>query len=228
MKNPNQDIDFLILRFKNHLAEEEVIHFRKVFSKNYGEISDLLHNHQSAEFVIYRYPLFQYKIIDSKIVIVALGGAVKVLDKIIEEGFDILEMGQVKDEFNIQSLKRGIFSFELRSSVFHYRLSNWLALNSKNYQLFQDAVFMEEQVAILKKVLIGNILSAAKGLNYRVDSGLWVDIQAIERVKLIRNKSQKMQAFDIVFSANIKLPTSLSLGKSCSVGFGVLNELQHT
>lgn len=221
----NKEITYSLLNFNVSLAFADVIHFRKVFTRAYGERSDLFHNHQSHDAVIYRYPLLQYKIYNNRLAILALAEAVGFLDEILEKGIDSLEMGQIKGDLSLHSFKKGVFDFKGSNAVNQYRLSDWLALNTKNYKLFQESIFMEERVAILNKVLMGNILSAAKGLDWHIGKEIWVDIQAIEKACWLKHKAHKMQAFDIVFATNLKLPAAIGLGKSSSVGFGTLSEI---
>jgi hypothetical protein len=108
---------------------------------------------------------------------------------------------------------------------YHYRLHNWLPLNSENYNHYMNSESMVERIFILERVLIGNILSFLKGAGIHLDEQLILHITDITAQLAVTYKKVKLMAFDIEFKANIALPQYIGVGKNASVGCGVLTKI---
>lgn len=81
---------------------------------------------------------------------------------------------------------------------------------------------------MLERIVIGNVLSMAGGLNMFVDKRIVAKITSIrEYPRTIQFKGVKMVAFDVNFLTNIELPENVGLGKGCSIGFGVVEKLRN-
>ena len=115
-------------------------------------------------------------------------------------------------------------TLQICDTFFVYKLSQWLPLNSKNYEQYQNTEELVEKVKILERVLTGNILSFLKGVNIHLDEQLCIRITDILNQKVITYKEVKLMAFDIKFKANISLPSYIGIGKNASIGNGVLTK----
>ncbi len=81
-------------------------------------------------------------------------------------------------------------------------------------------------IQMLERTLTGNILSFAKGIEWRIDKPVQVQIQELKGEKVIRYKGIPLFAFDLNFNCNISLPNYLGLGKSASHGFGIVRQFR--
>ena len=180
------------------------------------EADSLLHNHGS-EGVQYRYPLVQYKVIQQVPTIVAIEEGIPAVYPLVMES-ETLRLGN-------QEYPCGTVRFDLRQDTVgdrpdfcEYRfLSPWFALNQTNYHLYQNSS-ADEKNSLLQKILIGNILSLAKGLHTTVEFPLHVDCQL--RSGTVRFKNEMVTAFWGDFRVNYNLPDLFGIGKSISRGFG--------
>ncbi|MCF6183080.1 MAG: CRISPR-associated endonuclease Cas6 [Bacteroidales bacterium] len=77
----------------------------------------------------------------------------------------------------------------------------------------------------MQDILKANILYFAKGIDWEISKPLELDILSIEHTKAVRLKDQKVIGFDINFRSNVFLPNYIGLGKSVSLGYGVLREI---
>ncbi len=212
------EIDYSLVGFKNlELKQSQAVKLRGFFANLY-EDNKLVHNHNGRN-VIYQYPKVQYKVIDS---IPTICG--------VEEGVNIIRtIGYEVDSIKIDNetlevfQKRIEFSRELfgmaKDYVDYKFITPWMALNQKNaikYEKFNDI----EKGELLKQVLIGNILSLAKGLNYTVEEKIyvWIDLEEIS----VNFKNIKMKAFKGKFRTNFVIPNYLGIGKSVARGFGTV------
>ncbi|MBK8558283.1 MAG: hypothetical protein IPL65_22295 [Lewinellaceae bacterium] len=62
---------------------------------------------------------------------------------------------------------------------FHYRLSNWLALNQEHYQKWQNMPDDSERNRFLTSILRGNLLSMAKGLGWFIEQEVKVTLREV-------------------------------------------------
>lgn len=178
-----------------------------------------LHNHIGKDKFNYGYPEIQYKSIGGIPNIIAINDASKILIDIFydvkeidikDKVMSILEKGYVLKTMEI-GVSEGLLEYEF--------LTPWMSLNQENYAKYSR--FTEDKRAVLlKKVLVGNLLSMAKGL------GCWVDrpIEVLIKLKPIevKYKDQLMIGFKGRFMTNFVIPDYLGIGRSVSRGFGTV------
>ncbi|WP_034438951.1 CRISPR-associated endonuclease Cas6 [Clostridium ihumii] len=180
----------------------------------------LLHNHCGKQY-IYRYPLVQYKVIRKTPMIIGINEAIE----------DVFNIGKNDDEFlidgkeNITYRKKIIkeeVEFGCYDDYINYKfLTPWIALNQKKVLEYEKSNLLEKE-EILKKVLIGNLISMSKGLNYTVDKQIkcWINLSEKE----VMLKGIKHIAFVGEFKTNFIIPDYLGIGKSVSRGFGTVEK----
>lgn len=182
--------------------------------------NSLLHNHDDKKY-IYRYPLVQYKVLNGIPIIIGIGEGAESISKI----------GILNDEFIINNKKYITFQKQIIKVVseiastddyIEYELlTPWIALNQKNIFDYINGNLIEKE-EILKKILIGNIISMSKGLNYTVDKQIfcWVNLKEVS----VNLKGKKHIAFVGRFKVNFNIPDYLGIGKSVSRGFGTVKK----
>jgi hypothetical protein len=98
-------------------------------------------------------------------------------------------------------------------------LTPWLPLNEKNYQKYFKASH-EDKRALLKRILVGNLLSASKALGCNITEHISVKELNIVKVNGVFLKGVPFVGFWGNFAVNFHIPTYWGLGKSASRGFG--------
>ena len=178
-----------------------------------------MHNHLGKDKFNYGYPVIQYKSIGGVPNIIAINDASKILIDIFydvkeidikDKVMSILEKGYVLKTMEI-GVSEGLVEYEF--------LTPWMALNQENYAKYAK-VGEDERTGLLKKVLVGNLLSMAKGLECWVDKPIEVLIKL--RPVEVKYKDQMMVGFKGRFMTNFVIPDYLGLGKSVSRGFGTV------
>lgn len=178
-----------------------------------------LHNHLGKDKFNYGYPVIQYKSIGGVPNIIAINDASKILIDIFydvkeidmkDKVMSILEKGYVLKTMELGVVDR-LIEYEF--------LTPWIALNQENYAKFARSS-EAERVEILKKVLTGNLLSMAKGLDCWVDKPIEVMIKL--RPVEVNYKDRKMVGFKGRFMTNFVIPDQLGVGKSVARGFGTV------
>jgi hypothetical protein len=205
------------------LIAESAQHLRGAIASHARE-NTLFHHHKGEDFV-YRSPLIQYKIFADCAVIVALGEGVKPVRDVLRRisrvrlGVNLYEVLAIEE--NVEDREYG----SSKKQTLYQFTSVWLALNEENYGRYQSASTAERK-DMLRRILIGNILSMSKGLGYVVTEEIKVSRLDVYPVKEpVRLKGVRMIGFKGTFAVNFELPDYIGLGKSVSRGFGTIKRI---
>ncbi|MBA7554607.1 hypothetical protein ES705_47234 [subsurface metagenome] len=215
----------LRLKFNQPLSQKIEAKDLRGAIANRNRDKSLFHQHTANGDPIYKYPLVQYKIIKGEGFLIGLNEGAKAIT--------ILEI--LKEEFKLCGEKYMLLQNELKFHstlieinkeflAYHF-FSPWLALNEKNYERYKDSN-LQEQIQLLKKILIGNILSMAKGLEYVVTEEIKVQNLRL-KIQDVKVKDIKMIGFIGDFEVNFNLPDYIGLGKMVSHGFGTIKKINN-
>lgn len=215
------DIEVCKLSFNNlNITPRYSEKIRGYLGNKYKE-NDFMHNHNKDKF-IYRYPLVQYKVIKNAPMIIGINDAAKMVANIGLEEDNFILNGVNYDNLESSSIKKPC-TFGAVEDYIDYKFETpWIALSQKNNPIYKEANQMEKE-EILKKILIGNIISMSKGLNYTIEEKIncWIDLKEIE----VNLKGIKHTAFLGLFKVNFNIPDYLGIGKSVSRGFGTVRAI---
>lgn len=216
-------INSLVVIFKNKISYREIPLFRGAIINAVGEnVSELFHNHNGEGFN-YQYPMIQYKRIQGKAAIVCVDKGVEEIEAFFNAKNYCLNIGKNREEiFEIQSINPYRTLVQVWDEDFRYYLRDWLPLNSENHKRYFGTESLLERIRILEHILVGNILSACKGLGITIDEEICCCISTIEAPRKILYKGMSMMSFSCGFSTNISLPDYIGLGKGASKGHGVI------
>jgi len=170
----------------------------------------------------YHYPLIQYKIIDKKPVIVGIQEYADILMKKVS-GMEIITLPGFTAKVCDVDLR--IIVTELKAErTFYEFLTPWIALNEKNYKTYKEAGANDKKI-LLEKILIGNVLSALKGMGIFIDQKLSAELIDHREVP-VKAHNNFFKGFKGNFALNILLPDMIGLGKSVSKGFGTIRRIR--
>lgn len=213
----------LTVFYDAEISSKEIPLFRGAVLKSLGDKANVLyHNHTGEETFRYAYPLIQYKRLNGKAAITCVEEGVDLVGQILSELSATIQLGKREVECKVDHIHSSKEPIEIEDTFSVYQLHQWLPLNSKNYQDYQNTEDLVEKIQILERVLTGNILSFLKGVNTHLDEQLVIHITDILSQKVITYKSVKLMAFDIKFKVNINLPSYIGIGKNASIGNGTL------
>ncbi|MCC3867942.1 CRISPR-associated endonuclease Cas6 [Terrisporobacter mayombei] len=210
-------LELLNVKMKQRDSEK----MRGYLGNKYEEL-DILHNHKDDKF-IYRYPKVQYKVINEKPIILGIDEGANVITNI---GFKDDELVIGEKSINTFEKKISISNDEygVTKDYIKYKfLSPWIALNQKNVNNYINSNEMDQE-EILKKILIGNIISMSKGLNYTVEDKVkcWINLDKIQ----VNIKDIKHIGFVGEFKVNFNIPDYFGIGKNVSKGFGTIKRVR--
>jgi hypothetical protein len=182
----------------------------------------LFHNHTPEDGLRYSYPLIQYKRQGGKACIVAIEQGADIIGQFMASGCNVLKIGDREATCDVAQLRPRRMLVQLWQSPFHYRVSKWLPLNNKNYDLYMNAEDPEARKTLLEGILKGNLLAMLKGLDIWLDGNLTVQITHLSEPYKLRYKGLDLMAFNADFDSNLSIPSLVGIGKHVSVGFGVV------
>ncbi|MBS7631719.1 hypothetical protein KEJ47_09190 [Candidatus Bathyarchaeota archaeon] len=191
---------------------------RGFFGSRFRDLK-ILHHHEE-DGLIYRYPLVRYAVIGGRALVIGYIDGVRTIQEIYLK-IDKLEIGGSFYHIFEKNLKIQNLEFGISDKKWKYRfISPWLALSQRNYVRF-NSLDVENKRKLLSSILIGNILSASKGLGYHVSERIDVELRKVKTLKCSL-KGIPVIGFEADFSTRFLLPDLFGLGKSVSRGFGLL------
>jgi hypothetical protein len=184
----------------------------------------IMHQHLGQQF-LYQHPLVQYKVIEGLPMVVGLGIGAELLAA-LEPPHELI-LGRMPVNFKEVRLVSETYEPDFGTPHRFHFVTPWLALNEDNYLLYREFERDKQPIAIrqlLERILIGNILSFAKGLGLSILAKLQANIEQwhAEPVRAKQLDSGVMLGFaangEITFSA----PAFWGFGKQSSRGNGVM------
>lgn len=209
-----------IIRFPDIKFDfNDVGKLRGYIGNKFKGFSPLLHNHLENEKTAYRYPFIQYKIINKIPVIIGIKDGAGLLEELVDE-IDEFKIGNKKFKVDKKEIENKFYKIGVTKDLYQYEFATqWLALNQDNFKKF-ITLEIKERFEMLDRILIGNMLSFFKSLNYFIKEKIKVSIRTDITTTML--KHQKMIAFIGKFNCNVLLPDYIGLGKSVSRGFGTI------
>jgi hypothetical protein len=180
----------------------------------------LLHQHVgegASTRVVYLYPRVQYHLRDGVPVIVGVADGIAAV-KHATETLDALELAGWRYHVAGVDYQEGEIEIDERIDRCRYTFASpWLALNQTNHPRYRTASWHERR-DLLKRILIGNVLSLCKSFDLAVVQRL--DAIVDLRPTPVYVKKQKLVGFLGSFSINFQLGSGLGIGHLVSIGFG--------
>lgn len=223
-----RNINVFLIKFKNEIAFTEIPLLRGAVLDLLGSDAELLfHNHTSDTTFRYSYPLIQYKRIRKKAAIFCIGDGVETIGKLLNAQDYEISLGNRSLRLDIENIspKRNIV--QTWDSTFHYYLTNWLALNSTNYQEYMAMDNLSDRIDLLERILVGNLLSFAKGVGIEIEQQIICKLISFEEPRLVKVKGVKVMSFNCEFTTNMSLPDYMGIGKHASIGYGTVVKIEH-
>lgn len=211
-------VDMMVLKCAGgDLNQRLASKFRGFVAGKYPEW-DMLHNHGSQG-TIYRYPQIQYKIVHGVPIIVAIEDGIPFL-RVVANDLDCLNLEGNMYSIENKEIYESSEDVEVSDDMLLYDfITPWMALNQKNSPIYNKSDRVQK-VKLLEKILIGNLLTLSKALNYKVEETLQVRVYL--EPCTIGFKNNLMNGFKGSFETNLILPDYLGVGKSVARGFGTI------
>lgn len=215
-------IRYLKIRFSNHIEPWELPAFRGAVIEKTKRQSVLFHNHLEEGFR-YAYPLIQYKVDKKKACVICLNSGTDDIHYLLGLRDLDLKIGERSDVFKIEDIHIKYHLVQTWDTMFDFSIRNWNAFNEENYKSYRTLRESGQNVRpLLHRILTGNIISFAKGIEWDVEREIKIDILELLEEKWIPYKGINLLALSLTFRCNVSLPSWVGLGKGTSLGFGTV------
>lgn len=215
-----------ILRFEENLNLVELRCFRGAIIEMVGKDQPYFHNHEAGGGLRYGYPLVQYKVIGGHVCLVGIAEAAMAVMLLVGRFPYSIKIGKKEIEFHVQDCKLVPYVPKIEITPKLYRLNNYIALTDDNFNKYHAMLALSDKLVLLEQIITGNILSFLKGIGYYAEQHIECVITKFNEPKELSYKHVKFDCFDLQFVSNMELPDTIALGKSGSVGFGILSRLE--
>lgn len=216
-------IEVLSVMLDVRLKDIELPFLRGALISKVSNSGTLFHGHL-PDGLRYSYPLIQYKKLGEYATVVALQEAVPQLaELLLENTVPIkLRLGRRMVSASVSDVFRQNIDMSVSTAMRTFEISRWLPLNQENYDAYCTMDSLADKLAFLENLLLGNILSFAKGVGVFFEEQVRVSIVYILSTGTFKYKGVEMLGFDIQFRTNVRLPEFIGLGKGVSLGFGTI------
>ena len=216
-------IEVLSVMLDVRLKDIELPFLRGALISKVSNSGTLFHGHL-PDGLRYSYPLIQYKKLGEYAAVVALQEAVPQLaELLLENTVPIkLRLGRRMVSASVSDVFRQNIDMSVSTAMRTFEISRWLPLNQENYDAYCTMDSLADKLAFLENLLLGNIISFAKGVGVFFEEQVRVSIVYILSTGTFKYKGVEMLGFDIQFRTNVRLPEFIGLGKGVSLGFGTI------
>lgn len=195
---------------------------RGYFGNLFKEHAPLLSNHYEDGSLRYRYPLVQYKVINSTPMLVGINEGGELLTQLFLK-INHLDIDGRNYEIQSKNISSTQYQIGFSENLQEYKFETlWLALNQKNYQKYSTLEDEVEKDDMLKSILVGHVLSLFRNTGVELDQNQRLMAKLNVKQKQTKFKDKTMLAFTGSFIINAHLPDKLGLGKSVARGFGTV------
>lgn len=226
MNSTKNSIDCNVVKvvFDLELKDYEVPAFRGAIIETVGRHHVAFHNHLGDDKFHYKYPVVQYKKSGRKASIICIKEGVEELHHFFLKNTGEIRIGTSQRSILVENVQINRFGLHVSTEFFSYSIKKWLPLHGENYSKYLALQGMADKVQFLERVLIGNILSMAKGLDWFIDQPIEVRVIEMGSPSWVKFKTSRVLCFDVDFKTNVFLPYGIGLGKSSSIGFGTIEK----
>jgi hypothetical protein len=179
------------------------------------------HLYDTAGRPLFEYPRIQFKVVESTAMLMGIAEGAALLQS-LWPAVNVDELGD--GQFHVVDTEFETQTAEIASSAdpIEYRfLTAWLALNQRNFRSYVDSRSTKFRKDELSRILVANCLGLAKSLGIRFPERIHADGRQLTSIKITLD-GQGMIGFVGKFTANVKLPEYVGLGKSVWRGFGAI------
>lgn len=210
------------IEFEGEVTAKDISAFRGAIIDRVGRENILFHHHIGDKKFLYQYPKIQYKSIHKKPVIICIDKGVDEIHNLFQLDNESIQMKGKEYKLDVKKVDVRKINLQTWETQIGYEITNWLPLNQSNYSKFLNLPSEKEKRFFLQKILIGNILSFAKGIDWNIKEQIELSIDWIRGPYALKFKGEKWFSFSARFSTNISLPQNIGLGRGVSHGFGTI------
>ncbi|MCK9580785.1 MAG: CRISPR-associated endonuclease Cas6 [Methanoregula sp.] len=172
---------------------------------------------------IHRYPALLCKQVKGELMAIGICQGASFLQQVTEGNADI-EADDISCTITSRDpeIRKEFFGIDSAMHTYEF-LTPWLALNQQYAKKFYDLSGKPARDAFMLKLLLGNLNTLAKSLDYTPTEP--VTCMAHVKFKRERIDRENVIVFFGKFTTNLRIPDSMGIGQSVSQGYGTIREI---
>ena len=182
----------------------------------------VLHKSNNAGF-IHRYPVVQCKQLKNTLLVIGICQGAALLEQLSHARNEITAG---KNTCTIltrdTAIRQEEFGIATTTHTYEF-LTPWLALNQQNAKKFYDLKGKPERDAFMRKILIRNLKTLSKSLDYKNPEA--ITCKAKIRFRIDQMDRENVMVFLGKFRTNLRIPDYFGIGQSVSQGFGTIKSI---
>jgi len=192
--------------------------FRSYLTGKLGEYTPL-HKEDGIGF-IHRYPAVQCKQIKNSLIVMGISQGADFLYQLGEGQKEISEGSTACTILECDaSVRNEEFGISATTCTYEF-LTPWLALNQQNAKKFYDLKGKPDRDAFMHRILVGNLETLAKSLDYKAP--VPIRCEAKLKFRIDRIDRENIIVFLGKFRTKLRIPDYFGIGQSVSQGFGTI------
>lgn len=212
----------LTLCCERPLEEREAPLLRGFFGHRYSNRPEF--HHHGHEGLIYKHPLIQYKVIGGVGRIIGIGAG-SFLIQAVDTPKQIMLNGQALEVLDAHRTTETVQVGPTMHLIDYRFMTPWLGLNEANYHAFKRMKSQAKRIDLLNRVLVGNLLSLCKAVEYEVEERLHAIVRLDRTEQVTIKQDVGLIGLYGAFSVNFMLPAMWGIGKQSARGFGVARRI---
>jgi hypothetical protein len=221
-KAQGHTIRMLSASFNLPLHFDDINRWRGSWNELVPRSEDLFHNHRGQDGLYHRYPMIQYRKHGGKASIFAFNEGVDAMQNLIRQfSWEVKWKGKAR-QLQLEKFHTQEFRLEYLDHMQAYTLKHWLPFNRENFIAWKQEDDLIARVKLLNAILVGHIFDFSTGMGWKIPDHLEVKLKDIQRRETVHVHNTQRPMFDVCFKTNVALPWGTGLGKSVSLGFGLL------
>lgn len=226
MDTSNTKVKTLQLSFDLDIHAGQLSKWRGAFIEMAGWEDDRFHNHKGEKGYHYRYPVIQYRMNKGQAGLLAINEGIQAVQQVLAQNDWVLRWEGQRRELKIADLKMSEPEIRVQENPMPYRIYKWVALNQENLKKWDACAGLVERIQLLEPLLTNHLVAGLWGLGWDGKERIEVNIQHLHNSTPVRIHGIKFLAFDLSFSANVRIPFHVGIGKGVSHGQGRIGPIQ--
>jgi len=204
-----------------HPLQFSIADLRSYYTGKLGDYT-VLHKSNDDGF-IHRYPAVQCKQIKNTLMVMGISQGAALLEQLSHA---LNEIPQGKNTCTIlerdTAIRKEEFGIYGTTHTYEF-LTPWLALNQQNQKKFYDLKGKPERDAFMRKILVGNLGTLSKSLDYKTP--VPITCEAKIRFRIDRMDRENVMVFLGKVRTNLRIPDYFGIGQAVSQGFGTIKSI---
>lgn len=168
------------------------------------------------------YPLLQYRVGFKQATIVALNAATTIIQRSLSAENQTINWKGEPFRLELERLQLETFELHSPATPLAYRILHYLPFDEAALVEYNAAGDLAAKIILVGRALEDHFAECCTSLGFVLPQKINVTLTQLDRTQLIEFREGFRPAFGLHFTANVFLPSGISLGHAAERGYGLL------